>query len=92
MNRQRRRKKCEEITFFLLESEPNGLLVSYIANVIDASTRYRMSMNRLGQIMKPHVKSGRIVYSLTVLGHSHWKLNDAYIPPVETTLTDGLET
>ncbi len=92
MNRKLRRMKCEEITFFLLENQPDGLTVGYIANIIDASTRYRMSMNRLGQIMKPHVSSGRIVSSLTVLGHSHWKLNDAYIPPVETNCTDGLET
>ena len=88
---KRRRKTVEDITFSLLGATSKGLKVSYIAKTIDSTTRWRCSENTLGQIMKPHIYSGRIVSSLTIQGHSFWKLDDAYILSLETA-EHGMET
>lgn len=79
-----RRQKCYDITLALLETTPEGLRVSYIQRIIQDSCRFRMNANILGQIMKPHTKSGLILSNLTKEGHIHWKLNPVYIPVLET--------
>ncbi len=83
--RRKRREKITEITFALLRAADRGLKVSYIQKIIEDSCRFRCSPNTLGQVMQPYVNSGEIEKTLTVEGHSHWKLSDdGYNPPVET--------
>lgn len=82
--RRNRRAKIQEISLSLLGASDDGLRVSYIQKVIEDSCRFRCSPNTLGQVMRPCVVSGMIEQSLTKEGHSFWKLNPVYIPPVET--------
>ncbi len=82
--RRNRRAKIQEISLSLLGASEHGLRVTYIQKVIEDSCRFRCSQNTLGQVMRPCVASGMIEQSLTKEGHSFWKLNPVYIPPMET--------
>ena len=82
--RRNRRAKIHEISLSLLGASDEGLRVSYIQRVIEDSCRFRCSPNTLGQVMRSCVVSGMIEQSLTKEGHSFWKLNPVYIPPMET--------
>tara|TARA_R110002012_G_scaffold31161_2_gene93754 strand:- start:573 stop:857 length:285 start_codon:yes stop_codon:yes gene_type:complete len=82
--RRNRRNKIIEISMSLLGASEEGLRVSYIQKIIEDSCRFRCSPNTLGQVMNVKVRSGEVEQSLTKEGHSFWKLNPVYIPPVET--------
>ena len=82
--RRNRRNKIIEISMALLSASESGLRVAYIQKVIEDSCRFRCSPNTLGQVMSVKVRSGEVEQSLTKEGHSFWKLNPSYIPPMET--------
>ena len=82
--RRKRRATALEIAFSLLETQKEGLRVSYIQRIISDSCRFTCSRNALGQFMKRHIDSGRVEASRTTQGHMHWKLNPVYIPVMET--------
>mgnify|MGYP003115237158 CR=1 FL=1 len=82
--RKNRREKIIEISMCLLSASDEGLRVSYVQKIIEESCRFRCSRNTLGQVMALKVRSGEVEHQLTKEGHSFWKLNPVYIPPLET--------
>ncbi len=82
-HRKERRRKVEEMTFLLLSTEgERGMRVYDIATMIGKAHRFRMSVHRLGQIMRPYLADGTIEKETNLDGNSVWRL--AYEPKEET--------
>jgi hypothetical protein len=80
--RRNRRATVINITMCLLRTQTDGMRAAQIQKIISDSCRFRCSVHTLSQIMRPHLEREEILRSLTSEGHSHWKLNPVYIPPV----------
>lgn len=48
--------------------------VADIVNLMDEAFRFRMSVQRLSNIMRPHIQSNTITKTLTPEGNSIWHL------------------
>jgi len=82
-HRKERRRKVVEMTFLLLRTENDrGMLAKDISTLIGKAHRFRMSVHRLGQIMRPYLADGTIEKETNIDGNSVWRL--AYEPKQET--------
>jgi len=72
--RRSRREKVESMCFLLLETNNGSMSPSEIAKIMGSAFRFRMSVQRLSNIMRPHIQSGEITRSFTTRGNSIWHL------------------
>ena len=80
--RRSRRSRVERMCFLLLETNNGSMRVADIVNLMDQAFRFRMSVQRLSNIMRPHLSSNAITKTRTPEGNSIWHL--AYRPTMET--------